>query len=499
MSESMKLAASDAAPSASRATRWPVLEISEIWVKFLLALVGLVLAFAAALFSTISRESGNLWATLILASAALLIATVVGLTTVPYLARRVAVTRVRDLLQYDVTRAGVIYLIITVAVGIPALNTGNNLLYIVVAAMLGAILVSGIACAVVLRGLELDVHLPEHVFAGRPVLGRIIIRNLRRWVPSFSIRVVPSKISQGKRWQWEPYTFAVPARRPPDQQWIRLPDRRLRRVPASDPLPRIFQGLAYFPFIPAQNEVSADVEMRFEGRGRYREDSFGLATRFPFAFLTKTRTVPLKREIIVYPSVEATDEFFEVLPMITGEFETFVRGRGYDLYRIREYMPEDSARHVDWKATAKSGSLKVREFSREDERKLRIVFDNPAPGAVSSDAYERAVALAASLSWHFASVDTEISFLAPGLQGIDLYQFLAHLATIAPVAGDSVIDRLSVSDDYNVILTSRAHGTIPTALWTCSYFVFIHDGTVGGGSRGMQQKPLGAHPTGKRI
>ena len=67
-------------------------------------------------------------------------------------------------------------------------------------------------------------------------------------------------------------------------------------------------------------------------------------------------------------------------PLITGEFETFARGRGDDLYLIREYMPEDSARHVDWKATAKSGSLKVREFSREDERKLRLVFDNPGSG-----------------------------------------------------------------------------------------------------------------------
>ena len=130
-----------------------------------------------------------------------------------------------------------------------------------------------------------------------------------------------------------------------------------------------------------------------------QQDSFGISTRFPFAFLKKTRSVPLAREIIVYPSIEATDELFEVLPMITGEFETFARGRGYDLYRIREYMPEDSARHVDWKATAKSGSLKVREFSREDERKLRIVFDNPGMGTVSARAYENAVALAASLGW----------------------------------------------------------------------------------------------------
>ena len=84
-----------------------------------------------------------------------------------------------------------------------------------------------------------------------------------------------------------------------------------------------------------------------------------------------------------------------------GEWESFVRGRGSDLYCIREYMPEDSARHVDWKATAKSGSLKVREFSREDERKLCIVFDNPAAGAISEAAYEHAVNLAATLGLAF--------------------------------------------------------------------------------------------------
>ena len=159
-------------------------------------------------------------------------------------------------------------------------------------------------------------------------------------------------------------------------------------------------------------------------------DSFGLATRFPFAFLTKTRRVRLSREILVYPPVEPNDEFFEVLPLITGEFETFARGRGDDLYRIREYMPEDSARHVDWKATAKSGSLKVREFSREDERRVRLIFDNPNAGAVSESAYENAVTLAASLAWHFAEGDTEALLYGsripvgnrhPGVSGVPGY------------------------------------------------------------------------------
>ena len=452
--------------------------IPEVWVRFLLAIVGLILAFAAALFSTVSRESGNLWATLILASAALLLAVIVGLTTVPYLARRVEAARIRDALDYDVTRIGVVYVIVVLLIGIAALNTGNNLLYIVVAAMLAAILVSGFASALVLRDLELDVHLPEHVFAARPTLGRIVVRNPRRWLPSFSVSVVSFKRKKTARhWRWAPSTLAFPPGRHPGEEWIRLPDRKLSREATPALAPNVFDGAAHFPYVPAHGEVRADLELRFDHRGRYQQESFGLATRFPFAFLTKTRRIPLQREVIVYPRVEPADEFFEVLPMITGEFETFVRGRGYDLYRIREYMPEDSARHVDWKATAKSGSLKVREFSREDERKLRIVFDNPAREVVSGKAYEGAVELAASLSWHFAGENTEVSFVAQGYGGApDVYGFLAYLAVVEPQPLPSVIDQLQPSDDYNIILTARPRGSIPTALWACSYFVFIGQG-----------------------
>src|SRR5579863_5406907 len=101
-------------------------DIPEVWVRFLLAIVGLTLAFGAALFSTVSREAGNFWATLLLASAALLLAVIVGLTTVPYLARRVAGARIRDAFDYDVTRVGIVYVAIVMVIGIAALNTGNR-------------------------------------------------------------------------------------------------------------------------------------------------------------------------------------------------------------------------------------------------------------------------------------------------------------------------------------------------------------------------------------
>jgi len=440
--------------------------IPEVWVRFLLAIAGLILAFGAALFSTVSRESGNLWATLILATAALLLAVIVGLTTVPYLAKRVAAAQIRDALDYEVTRVGIAYVLMVLLIGVAALNTGNNLLYIVVAAMLAAILASGVASAIVLRDLEVDVHLPEHVFAGRPTAAHIVVRNPRKWVPSFSVSVVSLRRDQtDKRWKWIREEESSTKR---FFSWSKSQSILIEKPK------EIFEGTVFFPYVPAQGEVKAELQLRFEQRGTYRQESFGLATRFPFAFLRKMRRITLARELIVYPKVEPTDDFFEILPLITGEFASFVRGRGYDLYRIREYMPEDSARHVDWKATAKSGSLKVREFSREDERKLRIVFDNPDLGGISESAYENAVALAASLSWHFAGENSDMSFAGQDYSGgPDLYRFLSYLATVQPGQKRSVLEELQPTDDYNIILTSQPRGSIPTALWACSYLVFM--------------------------
>jgi hypothetical protein len=340
------------------------------------------------------------------------------------------------------------------------------------------------------------VRLPDHVFAGRAVLGRIVVRNPRRFLPSFSIRVVSTRKKwKGplKQWKWEATTFAFPLNRPPERQWLRVPDRRIQRVTVAPEPPGILEGMAYFPYLPPQGEVSADLSLKFDRRGRYQENSFGVATRFPFAFLTKTRHVTLQREILVYPRIEPTDELFEILPLVRGEWESFVHGRGSDLYRIREYMPEDSARHVDWKATAKSGSLKVREFSREDERKLCILFDNPEAGMISEQAYERAVDLAASLAWSFSSQDAEVSFEVAGHgRSTEVHEFLAQLAVVEPrqtalqpgTLGplDPFLHVAGGNGEYNIVLTARPRGSLPTALWNCSYFVFLGDEPAAGRS-----------------
>jgi uncharacterized protein (DUF58 family) len=443
------------------------------WIRFFIAIAGLALAFTSALFSTVFRESGNVLAMAIAASVSLLAAGFIGLYTVPYLAKRVALEGMKEAFDYDVTKEGIVYLGVALLIGVAALNTGNNLLFIILAAMLAAIIVSGIASAAVLRGLRLDPSLPAHVFARQPIIARINLRN-RHIAASFSVSVVPPKPKNLKRLHWEKGTFAFPPNRPSHRQWVRWPDLKLKLSETPVPPDAIFRGSIYFPYIASGTAAHADVELCFPRRGLFIQDGFGLSTRFPFSFLIKTRRIPVTREMVVYPSVEPTDDFFQVLPMITGEFEAFVRGRGYDLYRIREYMPEDSARLVDWKATAKSGSLKVREFTREDERKLRIVFDNPPPGAVPDDDYENAIQLTASLAWHFAGTNTQLSFVAPGYGGSsDVLDFLRFLALVKPESGESVLKSLPATQDYNLVVTAQTHGSVPTELWSSSYIVFM--------------------------
>lgn len=447
----------------------------EAWLRFLMAVLGLALAFVAALLSTIASESGNVTATALFASTALLLAGVVGLITLPYLAKRVVTARLRDALDFEITREGMAYLGVALIIGIAALNTTNNLLFIVLAAMLAAIVVSGFASAAVLRGLELDVSVPEIAFAGKPIVAQVKLQNPRKLIPAFSVRVAAHLHRNKKKkpgWEWQRTDFFFPRKR----KWIRMPDYALRRKQAQPQPPEIFEMPVYFTFVPPRTTAEADVELTFSRRGRYSQEEFHLATRFPFSFLIKSRRVKLARELLVYPALLESSEFMDMLPTVTGEHAALVRGLGTELYRIREHTPQDPARFVDWKASAKTASLKVREFSREDEVRLRIVFDNALPDSVSPEAYEHAVSMAASLAWHLSAQGTSLSYAAQQYSGAPyLYDFLLYLALVQPATGESILESLPVSDDYNLIITARNPGSIPIALRDNSHIIFMEE------------------------
>lgn len=448
------------------------------WRRFFLALFALTLSFFLALYSTVLREAGRVELAAWSAGLALLLAAIVAVRVVPYLARRTAVERWMLKVEYEFTREGFVYLIIIVIIAVAALNTGNNLLFIILASLLAGILVSGILSKIVLSELELEFVLPDHLFAERPMIAHVTLINLKWFFPSFSVIVSGRDVAPVKRKK----TSRLSVRPPAGLAAHGAGPRPLRDITG----PRQILGQpVYVPYIPPRSAVTQPVELTFPRRGRYTQEGFRVGTKFPFGLLGKAHDVSSRREIVVLPNVEPTEEFYEILPLLGGEIESFSRGQGHDLHAIRDYQESDTARHVDWKATAKVQQLKVREFTREDERRLVLVFDRRISGAEETalEKFERAVKLCACLAWHFYEIDAQMQFVTDEVEtrmapvGEIIYPVLETLALIDPrldpPAPDLLSQVASTPRGFNIIFTCQPHGSIPTSLWGSSYLIFM--------------------------
>jgi uncharacterized protein (DUF58 family) len=442
---------------------WPEKIDWPAWRTFAISVVSLSAALLLALYSSVAAEDGRVSAAAFSALSALALSGWVAFTVIPVLARRTPLRWLAYRLDYRVTREGIVYLAGIFIIALAALNTGNNLLFMTLACLLAGILISGLLSQIVLSGVELRLDLPEHIFANQPVMALAELANHKLRLPSFSLRLVGAKAG----------AKAGAARRGKS---------KAAAPQASD----ILTTPVYFPYLPPRQQSRQAVQLFFPQRGVYRQDSIGLQTRFPFGFLEKTRHVESKMQAIVYPSVAPSEEFYEILPLVTGELESFTRGRGNDLYSIRDYQTFDSARHVDWKASARTGSLQVREFAREDERRVLLVLD-PAiptdgkPQAARNAVFERGVTLCASLAWHFYEINSVLAFrggvfetaMAPA--GEIIYEILRYLASAAPAAGESSLlsDLADLPQTFKIILTAQPRGSIPTSLWSTSFIAFL--------------------------
>jgi uncharacterized protein (DUF58 family) len=427
------------------------------WRRFFVGLFGLTAALFLAVYSTALTEAGRVVPAVCAAVTSLLLAGIVAVKVVPYLARRTTLKHWIVNFEFEFAREGIVFLVIVAVIAIAALNTGNNLLFIILASLLAAILVSGILSQIVLSQMELDFVLPDHIFAGQPMISRLTVSNLKWVFPSFSLTISARSGGDG--------------------------NKRIRSEKA--PLRQILDAPVYVPYIPHRSSVTQHVEISFPRRGRYTQEGFRISSKFPFGLLRKSHEIPARKDILVLPDIQPTEEFYDILPLIGGEMENFYRGRGHDLYAIRDYLDGDSARNVDWKATAKAQAVKVREFTREDERRLLLVFDNvlPQTGSGLQEKFEKGVAFCACLAWHFYEIGAQMQFMADGFETSMapaqeiIYPALEALALIEPSARVPTRSLLSVIASapraFNIIITAQPQGSIPTSLWSSSYLIFI--------------------------
>ncbi len=350
-------------------------------------------------------------------------------TQTPGTSRPVWIVRIRTWfaarVRGRVTLAGFFYVLALILTGLAAFASANNLLFLILAAMAATFIVSGFISRLGIAGLELDVQLPDHISARRKTPARLVMRNTKKRTASFSIQVVGVEGS-------------------------------------------VFTTPVYFPLIPGGAQLETSVEVAFERRGVHLGDSFEFSSRFPFGLAERRIRVLMNREVLVYPSLHAQPGFAQLLADVAGESESPFQGRGHDFYRIRPYEPFESARHVDWRSTAHTGDLQVREFAREQEPLISILLDLECDSK-SRAWFERAVEGCSYLAWEMSQRGARVRFrtqdweiLVP-LEG-DVYGILKYLALVQPRSSSNPLQH-RFEQSITIVFTAQPR-RMEEGVWT---------------------------------
>ncbi len=268
------------------------------------------------------------------------------------------------------TRDGWWYVFVTLGLGLAAVNTGNNLIYLLCSMLLAVLLVSGVLSDQSMRGLRLTPVLPEEVYAGRPAIFAAVLANRKRRLTSYALTL-------------------------------------------ETPGPETGQRLLHVLSLPPRAERQLTWHATLRARGRHRVPAVRITTRFPFGLFVRTQPAAPEAEVLVFPAVESISP--DRLRRHGGQGQTAVRrrGRGDDLYNLRQYRAGDDPRLIHWRSTAKAQALTVRELEEDAARDVRLVLTGDGRGDPAR--LERALSEAASLAVHVLRTGAGVEVRGPGL------------------------------------------------------------------------------------
>lgn len=218
--------------------------------------------------------------------------------------------------------AGRAFLLVTLGVGVAAVNTGNNLLYLALSLNLSLILLSGILSEGTLRHVTLKIRLASEAFAGREAFLAVTCSAEAKRFPGISLVAI--------------------LRAGADSAMVRFPD-----IAPGTCVTRVV------PFRPTR-------------RGELESIHVSLSTRFPFSLFEKSVELDVPAGVIVYPRPSPPVARREDLPVAAPSGRPFQSGRVGAFPRgVREHLPADPVRDIHWKTTARTGRWMVKE--REGE------------------------------------------------------------------------------------------------------------------------------------
>lgn len=328
------------------------------------ALLGLVVVFGGlglAGLTLWAHRSGDGRLATVAAIVSLGFILLIMIFVVPPLVRSASLEAAQMDLPFEFTTGGAIYLGLLVIVGFAAYNTGNNLLFMVMAFLTSAFVVGFLVGNFCLKKLDVKMRFPETIFAEESTPLIVSLHNNKRLFPTYSVMTEVRGRTREKSALLGELKKVVPRR---------LAEKIMRP-------PILKHALDYFVYIPRRQSLENKTEHVFPNRGRFIIKDFELSTRFPFGFFRHRRRLSAQEaEILIFPKIAPVETEILQLPFETGKRVLPRKGAGQDLLALRDYQAQDDWRHVDWKATARAGRMMIREFAAEDERRVTVIFDS---------------------------------------------------------------------------------------------------------------------------
>jgi len=432
-----------------------------------------------------AHRTGNVRLAGIAAAISLVFVLLILVFIVPPLARNAGKEASQMNLPFEFTTGGAIILGLIVIVGFSAWNTGNNLLFLVLSFLASAMIVGFIAGNICLKKLDVKMRFPETIFAGQEAGILVSLHNRKRLFPSYSV-IAEVRGKERER------SIVV------DDLKKILPRALAERLARPPVVRRI---LDYFVHIPRNRTIEKKTDHVFLNRGRFLIQDFELSTRFPFGFFRHRRRLPAQEaELLVFPRLITLDDDLDYLPLETGKLIANRRGLGQDLLALRDYRPNDDLRRIDWKATARTRELIVREFSAEDDRRITLFLDTRLPredekklplrdkieaeqkgeSIIVSERLESGLSLTATLLTLLAEEQAEIRLVINGVEGEygigrqHLLECLKRLVSVEPVFVDifdssvlqkGVFQKVDERENsHNILITTLTENEVPADL-----------------------------------
>lgn len=162
-----------------------------------------------------------------------------------------------------------------------------------------------------------------------------------------------------------------------------------------------------------RQKITREIPVKCTKRGRYLASDADITTHTLLYRKHYSKAVGIQAEIYVYPRMTDVTEIVTVCERMLGTIQCARRlyEDPFAFRTVRDYTTDDPMKTINWKASAKTGSLMVNTFDSVRSQKVMLFLDVEDTGILKyEDLAEESIALAATMMRRLMRQNIEVGF-----------------------------------------------------------------------------------------